>query len=72
MKQQSVYGHQSTAVPKQGVQFSARWMAWMRSVFFILPGVMPSFLAFFWICGIVMLFCFFVFTGDILLLLLIF
>lgn len=52
IKQQSVYGHWPFAVPKQGVQPSATWIAWISSVFFIFPGVIPSPLAFILISGI--------------------
>jgi hypothetical protein len=43
--------------PKHGVHPSAVWIAWIRSVLFILPGVIPSPCAFFLISGILTGFC---------------
>lgn len=52
IKQQTVYSHWPPDFPKQGVKPSAIWIAWISSVFFILPGIIPRALAFFLISGI--------------------
>lgn len=53
LKQQLVYWHWPLLeFPKQGVLFSAFWMAWISSAFFILPQFIPSFFAFFFMSSI--------------------
>jgi len=52
IKQQSVFVHSPFDHPKHGVHPSAVWIAWIRSAFFIFPGLIPSFFAFVFISGI--------------------
>ena len=52
IKQQLVYAHWPPDLPKHGVHPSATWIACIRSVFFIFPGVSPSAMAFILISGI--------------------
>ncbi len=57
IKQQSMFEHWPFDHPKQGVHPSAVCIAWIRSAFFILPGVIPRPFAFFFISGIPIRLC---------------
>jgi hypothetical protein len=47
-----MFEHSPFDHPKHGVHPSAVWIAWIRSAFFILPGVIPSCFALLFISGI--------------------